>query len=160
MADRAKQALFDVLGPAPGVRVLDLYAGSGALGIEALSRGAVHATFVESARTALATIRHNLAELGLSGASYVVSLPVERSRPALKANAPYELVFCAPPWADVDTAMRSLTRVLLPDLLSPGALLVVDHRASHTIVPPPHADLAAIDRRTWGDTGVTLLRYG
>ena len=159
MADRAKQALFDVLGLASGVQVLDLYAGSGALGIEALSRGAAHATFVESSRAALAAIRHNLTVLGLSDQSLVVPLPVERSRSALKANAPYGLVFCAPPWAEVDTALRGLSRVLIPDLISPGALVVVDHRASHAIVPPSSADFTIADQRAWGDTGVTLLRY-
>jgi 16S rRNA (guanine966-N2)-methyltransferase len=159
MADRAKQALFDVLGPPRNVQVLDLYAGSGALGIEALSRGAAHATFVESSRTALAAIRHNLAELGLYAETTVVPLPVERSRPALKTGAPYGLVFCAPPWAEVDRALRGLSRVLLPGLLSAGALAVVDHRASHPTLTPPHADFEIVDRRAWGDTGVTLLRY-
>jgi len=158
MSDRAKQALFDVLAPAPGVHVLDLYAGSGALGIEALSRGAERATFVESARPALAAIRHNLEQLGLSAVGSVVALPVERARPALMGNAPYGLVFCAPPWAKVDEALRTLERVLLPDLLAKGALIVVDHRASHPVAPPG-ADLTVIDRRAWGDTGVTLLRY-
>src|SRR5262249_58893941 len=78
-SDRVREALFSALGDVGGARVLDVFAGTGALGIEALSRGAEHATFVESARPALAALRANLAALGIEGLARVVPQPVARA---------------------------------------------------------------------------------
>lgn len=156
MADRVKQALFDVLGDVQEIRVLDLYAGSGALGIETLSRGAAHATFVESSAAALAALRSNLGELGLTDRSTVLGLRVERARRSLGAGAPYHLVFCAPPWTEVNAALQVVGRIL-PEHLASDALLVVDHRAKAP--PGSPRDFDVVDRRAWGDSGVTLFRY-
>ncbi len=84
-SDRVREALFSILGDVAGLAVLDLYAGTGALGIEALSRGASHATFVEQARSALRSLRQNRAALHLASRARVVAAPVER-------------VLAAPPW--------------------------------------------------------------
>ena len=93
-ADRVREALFSILGPVDGLRVLDLFAGSGALGIEALSRGAASATFVDSSSQAVAAVRRNLEALGVEG-------EVGR-RDALRwlagAEGPYDLVFADPPY--------------------------------------------------------------
>jgi 16S rRNA (guanine966-N2)-methyltransferase len=99
-SQRVRTALFDRLGPRlAGARVLDLYAGSGALGIEALSRGAVHAVFVERARAALAALRRNLTELELADRSRVLSEEVERAVDRLRAEgAQFELVLLDPPY--------------------------------------------------------------
>jgi 16S rRNA (guanine966-N2)-methyltransferase len=159
-ADRVREALFSVLGDLDSARVLDLYAGSGALGIEALSRGASHATFVERARPAVACIRANLAELELEAFATVVPLPVERARRGVAKRAPYDLVLCDPPWPELDRLLPGLWRLLSPDLLAKGARISMEHPASMEIVLPAALPLELLTRRTWGDTGVTLFRLG
>jgi 16S rRNA (guanine(966)-N(2))-methyltransferase RsmD len=87
-ADRVREALFSVLGDVHGCNVLDLYAGTGALGIEALSRGASRAVFVENASDAIRCLRNNLSTLGLANRSVLVCRPVERARDELVKMAP------------------------------------------------------------------------
>jgi 16S rRNA (guanine(966)-N(2))-methyltransferase RsmD len=154
--DRVREALFSVLGDISGARVLDLFAGSGALGIEALSRGAAHASFVESSESALATLRENLARLGLEGSAVVIRAPVERSRRALLAHGPFDLVFCDPPWAELSAALRSATKLLDATLLAPGATLVVEHPTREPVELVGRAGLRLESRRTWGDTSVSI----
>src|SRR5680860_1409851 len=97
-ADRAKEALFASLQPLlAGARVLDLFAGSGALGLEALSRGAATVTFVERDRRALEAIAGNIAAVGLSGAE-VVAHPVTRALGMELPGAPFDLVLADPPY--------------------------------------------------------------
>jgi 16S rRNA (guanine966-N2)-methyltransferase len=99
-ADRVREAVFNALwsrGALDGARVVDLYAGSGALGIEALSRGAVHATFVDSDRAARAAIARNLDACGFTDRADVVAVPVERFLDLLAR--PFDLAFCDPPYA-------------------------------------------------------------
>src|SRR3954467_6793389 len=90
-ADRVREALFSILGDVSGLRVLDLYAGSGALGIEALSRGASAAVFVEFARPALASLRENLTKLGLDDVATTLPVRVESAAAKLGHHAPFEL---------------------------------------------------------------------
>ena len=94
-ADKVREALFSIVGDIEGARVLDLFAGSGALGIEALSRGAADATFVERAGPAVAAIRRNLLELGLEGD--VRRGDVARFLKRAAGEPPFDLVFCDPP---------------------------------------------------------------
>ena len=155
-ADRVRQALFDVLGSVEGAKVLDLYAGSGALGIEALSRGAAHATFVESARPARATIRHNIDSLGLADETVVVGERVARAQRRLKALGPFDLVLCDPPWSILDEAVRDLDALAAARVLAPGARVVLEHPA-RSPGPPPGPRLEPRDVRSWGDTGVSLF---
>jgi len=100
-SDRVREALFNVLAggygdPASGARVLDLFAGTGALGLEALSRGAATATFVESGRTALSLLRENIARCGAGETARV--LPLDARRPGPNPGAPHDLVFLDPPY--------------------------------------------------------------
>ncbi len=92
---RVKEALFSILGDVSGLKVLDLYAGSGALGIEALSRGASSAVFVEFARPALACLRENLAKLGLGAESQTLPVQVEAATKHLYKYGPFGLAPCA-----------------------------------------------------------------
>jgi 16S rRNA (guanine966-N2)-methyltransferase len=158
--DRVREALFSMLASMHGLsgaRVLDLWAGSGALALEALSRGAAEATLVESGREALAAIRANVASLGLDDRARVVPAQVERATKQLH-NASFELVFADPPWADVDTgaAVRAIAALLGPTgaLLAEGGILVLEH-ASKT-ASPALAPLVLERTRAYGDTSLSL----
>lgn len=153
-SDRVREALFSILGDVAGTRVLDLFAGSGALGIEALSRGAAAATFVESSRAARACIDRNLDALGLTSRTRVLGTSVERSAKALTDAGPFELVLCDPPWAELPRVAPLLGR-LLPLLLAPGARVVLEHPAGdEPSLAVPSLELA--ERRAWGDTGASF----
>jgi 16S rRNA (guanine966-N2)-methyltransferase len=162
-AERVREALFSVLGDVTGLSVLDLYAGSGALGIEAVSRGAERAVFVESWAPAAAALEHNLLTLGIGQHAVVLRLPLERARSRLLAHAPFDLVFCDPPWAELAAAERAIERVLVPGLLMPGARLAVEHPADEPLRwrlaagPGPEPALTLEQTRRWGDTAVSLF---
>lgn len=125
--DRARAGLFDWLGPrVTGARVLDLFAGSGALGIEALSRGAREGVFVERARTALRALRRNLDELGLSNEARVLASDVARALPALGHDPTgFDLVFADPPYGS-DWLERLAIDANLLNLLSPAGLFIAE----------------------------------
>lgn len=156
---RVKEALFSILGDVRGYKVLDLYAGSGALGIEALSRGAAFALFVESARPALACLRENLAKLELSASSRVLPLRVELAKGQLAALGPFDLVLCDPPWKDAAQALQALEYLSALGIFSPTARVVLEHAAKDELAPPGATSaLVVADERRWGDTAVTLFR--
>jgi 16S rRNA (guanine966-N2)-methyltransferase len=148
-SDRVREALFSILAAVGGARVLDLFAGSGALGIEALSRGASEATFVDSSAAAVAAVRQNLAELGLR--AEVLRLPALRALACTPvADREYDLVFLDPPYRMASTLGPQLSTAL-PPILAPGARVVVesDRRA------PLELDMTLLRERQYGDT---LLR--
>lgn len=153
--DRVREALFSALASISGARVLDLYSGTGALGIEALSRGAASAVFVESARPAVAALRANLTALGLGGgAARVLTEPVARAAARLvAAGEPFDLVLADPPYDDVDEALAVL-EALVP-VLSPGARVVLEHAARRP--PRPSAVLEVVRTRAYGDTALAFL---
>ncbi len=154
---RVKEALFSILGDVTDTRVLDLYAGSGALGIEALSRGATLSVFVEVARPALACLRENLSKLGLDGVATVLPTRVEAAIPQLRKHGPFELVLCDPPWRDVETARRELEALAKAGLFATGARIVLEHAAKDPApTPAGTSQLRVRDERRWGDTAVTL----
>lgn len=130
-SDRAREGLFatigSLIGTFDGIRVMDLYAGSGAVGLEALSRGAAHALLVESDPKAVRAIKANVAELGLPGAQ-VVADKVERvlATPPAEPGARYDLVFADPPYALADARVRETLEALRAGWLAPEALVVVE----------------------------------
>jgi len=153
VTDRVKETLFGILGErVPDARVLDLYAGSGALGIEALSRGALHATFVERGRDALAAIRDNLQRTGLAAAASVHGGDVIRFLANDSGQAPYDLAFLDPPYEE--RAILAPLERLVP-LLAPQASVVVKH-FWRTEVPTPEGLARWRDRR-FGETALTFL---
>jgi 16S rRNA (guanine966-N2)-methyltransferase len=155
---RVKEALFSILGDVTGYKVLDLYAGSGALGIEALSRGAAFALFVESARPALACLRENLTKLDLSEASKVVSARVELVKGQLPAFGPFDLVLCDPPWKDAELALEALEGLAGLGIFSPAVQVVLEHAAKDKLAPGgAEGALVVADQRRWGDTAITLM---
>ena len=152
-ADRVREALFSAIEAAidlDGARVLDLYAGSGALGLEALSRGAAVATFVESDRTAVKILRENVSTVGLPGAD--VRMGRVATVLADPPPSPYDLVFADPPYAlPQDDLAAVLAAVTDNGWLADGAVVVVerDRRSG-----PPHwpADLVPGRTRRYGET--------
>jgi 16S rRNA (guanine966-N2)-methyltransferase len=159
--DKVRQALFNIItggGALAPIAVLDLYAGSGALGLEALSRGAARAVFVEKATPALRALDANLAALDVTDRTQVVRAEVLRALPRLAG--PFGLVLVDPPY-DL-TAKGETDRVLhaLPPLLGADALVVVEHDRRSPPKPDlgPHSPLALRDRRRYGDTEVSFYR--
>ena len=148
-ADRVREALFSILGDVSGLSVLDLFAGSGALGIEALSRGAASAEFVDSARRSVEAVRRNLAELEIDAAVH------RRDAVAWLAGAPagraYDLVFCDPPY-DCATLLAETLAERLPAVLSEDARIVTesDKRA------PLELPFPLLRERTYGDTRIAV----
>lgn len=166
-SDRVRQALFDVLNPVVrGAVVLDLFAGTGALGIEAVSRGAERAVFVEVDALALAAIESNVAKLGISRDCLVLGMPVERARQRLLGAGPFDLILCDPPWADAEEVARTLLPQLLgasqPEanpsgLLKSGGRIVLEHSARKPIETLGGLALQLLDRRIWGDTAISIF---
>jgi 16S rRNA (guanine(966)-N(2))-methyltransferase RsmD len=153
ITDRVKETLFGILGERViDARVLDLFAGSGAIGIEALSRGAAHATFVERGRDAAQIIRDNLARTHLADAAELRSTDVGRFLAGADAGARYDLVVLDPPYEE-DAILAPLER-LVP-LLAPGATVVVKH-FWRTAVPTPNG-LRLWRERRFGETALTFL---
>jgi 16S rRNA (guanine966-N2)-methyltransferase len=156
--DRAREGLFNSLGSLldlDGARVLDLYAGSGALGLEALSRGAVEAVFVESGPRVLPVLRANLAAVGLTGARVVAgSVPSVVAGPA---PAAFDLVLADPPYAVAVGEVLGVLRALVDGAwLAPGAVVVVERSSREEPWEWPTPLLGLRDRRY----GEAVLRYG
>jgi 16S rRNA (guanine966-N2)-methyltransferase len=161
-SDRVRQALFNVLEHGtPGVdfagaRVLDLFAGSGALGLEALSRGARFCLFVEESAEARGAIRRNVEALGLTGATKIW----RRDATSLGAAGriePFDLVMCDPPYGK-GLGQRALHAVVEGGWTAPDAVVVLEERAGVAIGwPQPFQE---IDRRRYGDTEIAIARVG
>jgi 16S rRNA (guanine(966)-N(2))-methyltransferase RsmD len=164
-SDRVREALFGILtsaGEVHGARVLDLYAGTGALGLEALSRGAAHATFVESAREALAALRQNVASLGVQDRVRVIAGDAGGAtvRSALVAAGPFDLVLADPPWALVDggDVAAALGSLVATGCVRGGATVVLE-RASRSPTPAIEGVGHAEDRR-YGDATLAFYKTG
>ena len=146
-ADRVREALFSMLGDVTGARVLDLYAGSGALGIEALSRGAESALFVERDRQALAVLRRNLEVVGAEAEV--------RSQDALRfiahPDGVFDLVFCDPPYDDAPRVAAPLSKAL-PAMLGEDARIVTESDKRNPLILP----LPLVIERTYGDTRIAI----
>jgi 16S rRNA (guanine966-N2)-methyltransferase len=149
--DRVREALFNLLGPVRGVAVLDLYAGSGALGIEALSRGARSATFVDTDPAAARVIRENLARLGIEDAAVARAGVPGFLRAAARRGERWDLAFCDPPYRLAHRLAKDLD-VLLPPVLTSEARVVCESSFRQPLV----LDLPLVTERRYGDTLVTI----
>ncbi|MGI5168067.1 16S rRNA (guanine(966)-N(2))-methyltransferase RsmD [Spirillospora sp. CA-253888] len=158
-SDRAREGLFStvqaLLGPLDGLRVADLFAGSGAVGLEALSRGAAHALLVEAHPRAIKVVRQNAADLGLPGAVPVgdrVERVVRRA-----PDAPYDLVFADPPYPLPDAAVTEMLEALRDHgWLAPDALVAVERSVRGPALAWPEGYEAERDRRY----GEAVFWYG
>src|SRR5271167_5158670 len=157
-SERLRESIFDILihrhaGVVEGARVVDLFAGSGALGVEALSRGAKFALFVDNGPEARALLRANVEALALGGVTRIW-----RADATLLGRAPagpaFTLAFLDPPY-DKGLAGPALAGLVEGGWLAPGALVVVEEAAKAEIAAP--AELKAVDERTYGDTRVQFF---
>ena len=163
LGDRVKQTLFAILEPdLPGANVLDLFAGSGAGGIEALSRGAARATFVERDRAAAAVISENLTRARLAERGHVMrGEAIAYLGDRALADGPFDLVIVDPPYADSAAMKAALARLGAGDssLVAPEGWVVAKH---FWRTPPPASVglLASVRTRRFGETALTFYRRG
>ena len=159
-ADRVKEALFSILtsrlGDFSGMRVLDIFAGTGNLGIEALSRGAAYALFIDAHRESAELVRKNLAQTGLADRAKVV---VQEASAALgrlfRSEPPFHLVFLDPPYGEGHT-QRILELLAASPLIDGGTTVVAEFSAKED-VPIRFGRLAESERRIYGDTALSFL---
>jgi len=158
-SDRLREALFNILAhgyddPVPGARVLDLFAGTGALGLEAMSRGAAFALFIDDGAEARALLRQNVEALGLGGVTRIFRRDATRLG-SVHPNEPFGLVFLDPPYRQ-GLAEKSLASLRDGGWLAPAALVIVEEAADAGFAPPE--GFAEIERRRYDDTEFTFLR--
>jgi 16S rRNA (guanine966-N2)-methyltransferase len=158
-SDRLRESLFNILQhaydlPQPETRALDLFAGTGALGLEAISRGAAHATFVETGVEGRGLIRANIESLGLTGATKILRRDATALGPA-GTIAPLGLVFCDPPYGK-GLGESALGSAADGGWLAADALCLLEERATAEIEPP--ADFEIVDRRKTGESQLLFLR--
>jgi 16S rRNA (guanine966-N2)-methyltransferase len=151
-SDRVRENIFNLVGPVEGARVLDLFAGSGALGIEALSRGAASAVFVERDPEAVRTIERNLDRLRLTGARVVRGDVLRTVAQEATAGAKYDLVLVDPPYGMLTQLQPRLARHLPPLLAADGLVVVETDTRSEPELPLP-----VRTTRKYGQTRVTLF---
>jgi 16S rRNA (guanine966-N2)-methyltransferase len=157
--DRLRETLFNILlhaygDPVTGARVLDLFAGTGALAIEALSRGADFALFVDDGAEARAILRENVATLGLGGVTRIFRRDAAKLGAAQPVE-PFSLVFLDPPYGK-GLAERALASALAGGWIAPGALIVVEEAAQPRFAAPPGS--AELERRPFDTTELIFLR--
>jgi 16S rRNA (guanine966-N2)-methyltransferase len=154
-SDRVREAIFNLLinggygDPVTGARVLDLFAGTGALGLEALSRGAAFATFIDDGPVAQALLKKNIALTRSAAATQVIRR--NATRPGANPGAAHDLIFLDPPYGK---SLGEAALAAAAGWIAPAALLVWEE--STPPVPPP--GFALLDQRRYGDTLVTLMR--
>jgi 16S rRNA (guanine966-N2)-methyltransferase len=158
-ADRLREALFNILlhaygDPISGARVLDLFAGTGALGIEALSRGAAFALFVDDGAEARALLRENVASLGLGGVTRIFRRDATKLGPAHPIE-PFSLVFLDPPYGK-GLAEKALASARAGGWLTPDALIIVEEATKSAFAPPE--GFGEIERRVYDDTMFVFLK--
>ena len=157
-SDRVKEALFSILGErTTGARVLDLYAGTGSIGIEALSRGAAHVTFVEADRDALRLVDSNLQQCGLQQSATICACQVSQFfRRGPHWSGPYDIIFCDPPY-QVTLELIALTNEWDSRWLDDDAVVILEHGRKAEI-PPTMGPLSQVKRYDYGDTALTRFQ--
>jgi 16S rRNA (guanine966-N2)-methyltransferase len=160
-SDRLRETIFNVLAHAyddavVGARVLDLFAGTGAMGLEAISRGAAFAVLVDDGAEARGLIRANVEALGAAGVTRIFRRDATRLGPA-KPFEPFSLVFCDPPYGK-GLAERALASAAAGGWLAPDALALVEEAAGAEVILPDGFTL--VERRDYGETEVIIARFG
>ncbi len=165
ISDRMKQSLFDILRPRiPGAKMLDLFAGTGSVSLEALSRGALHTVMVDKEPACIKNIHRNLAHLGFAERATVLKADVLKPLDWLLAysdNDGYDIIFMGPPYRDINNKMLSLSEpslnnVAQAQLLAPGGILVIQTHKTEQFVIPATLEVFRVEK--YGDTLVRFLR--
>ncbi len=162
-SDRLRETIFNVLGPSvSGARFLDLFAGTGAIGIEALSRGASEVVFVENHPPAAALIRRNLDSLGIESGATVLAIDVLRGLETLArklnvAGARFDYVFLDPPYAAAEDYERALKFLGSSDLVAIGGIVVTEHRREFDL-PGSFAELRRFRVLKQGEAALSFYR--
>jgi len=160
-ADRVRESLFNILAHGvddfslDGARVIDLFAGTGALGLEAISRGAAFCLFVDSEPEARGLIRNNVEAFGLTGVTRIFRRDAADLGPA-GTVAPFQLAFLDPPYGQ-GLGEKAMAALHEGGWLTPAAIVVLEERAGTDIALP--AAYLELDRRTYGDTRIVIARY-
>jgi 16S rRNA (guanine966-N2)-methyltransferase len=154
-SDRAREAAFNLIGPVDGAAVLDLYAGSGAMGLEALSRGAASAVFVETDREACRAIDSNLEKLRLTGARVLQQDALRVLASEAGAGRRYDLVLVDPPY-EMFSSLQNRLSTYLPAVLAEDGLVVVE---TDTRTEPDLAPLVVRTSRRYGAARITLFQH-
>jgi 16S rRNA (guanine966-N2)-methyltransferase len=159
-SDRVRESLFNILlhgvgdFDVTGARVIDLFAGTGALGLEAMSRGAAYCLFVEDDAGARALIRRSVEAFGLTGETRIFRRDATDLGP-IGTMAPFDLAFLDPPYGK-QLGERALKALIDGGWLNPGAIVVLEERSGETVNAP--AALTEFDKRVWGETEMRLFR--
>ena len=158
-ADRTREAIFNIIGlEIRGARVLDLYAGTGALGIEALSRGAQSATFIDVSRQSLSVLQANLADLALEIPTSVIRWDITHNLNCLRSMPQaFDLVFVDPPY-NHNLVTSTLNHLHTSQSLKNGARIIVEHSRQES-VESELGPFDVVDRRQYGKTLVSFLNY-
>lgn len=158
-SDRTRESVFNILRHrVRDARVLDLFAGTGALGIEALSRGAASAVFIDLAGKAVAAIQANIDRVGLTEKARIIRWDIRKNLAPLERESPaFDLVFMDPPYAD-HLAEKSLKHLADSGVLRPGAVVVIEHAGDEPL-PETVWGFTRTDRRRYGKSFVTFMNY-
>jgi len=156
-SDRVREAIFDILGPVwTFQRVLDLFAGTGSLGIEALSRGAQEVVFVEQGKGALTILRGNLKALELKSRSWILPLTAKRGIAVLgERGEAFDLIFMDPPYGK-GLGEKTIEEIARRGILNPTGVIVTEHSSKEEIIPP--LGLVLSQQRRYGDTTVSFFQ--
>lgn len=152
--DKIKQAIFNILGNMEGLTVLDLFAGTGSIGIEALSRGAVHAVFVDGGAEAIRLIRKNLQQTGFDDPARVLRLRIPSELKRIR-HSTFDLIFIDPPY-DRNLVNPTIRAVAREKILAPSGTVVIEHSPREPVADD--AGLVLADQRKYGQTLISFLR--
>ena len=157
--DKVREALFNILGDVTDKKVLELFAGSGAFGIEAISRGAGSVTFVDNNFRCIQTIKSNITSLGIPNSKYSVMRADALKFPAKQAQSGenHDIIFLDPPYYR-DMAKKCLISIDSCDIVTPAGMVIVEHFKKDALEVAELERLVFVDERRYGDTVITILR--
>lgn len=154
--DKVKEAIFNILWSVDGLRVLDCFAGTGNIGLEALSRGAAHATFIDSGREAIELIRKNIAICKFEDQTTLLPFAASTAITKLeKQGVQFDLIFVDPPY-NKNLVNPTIQQIVDAQLLAPAGQIICEHFPKEVLVPPAGYQLA--DERKYGQTLISFLK--
>ena len=158
-SDSVKEAFFNILSSVRGKTFLDVFAGSGNIGIEALSRGASWAVFIEKNPTLSLVIKKNLLQCGVDGRYEIMDMEAKKAIPILqKKGAHFDIIFADPPYEE-GRVEETLCYFTDGKLFSEDGLLIIQHSVREALRPGPAKELILTDQRRYGDTMLSFLKY-